>query len=177
MTKSIVEHNFTYKTPMNSVGYRDGFNYRKHVNFWCCNHPLNSIYKKVFEFVPAMGESDIPQVEMLRLVCNMHYDAYNNGGGNSGRWSISQKFKKAIRQSKLDKEVILSLEQRLSDVFKEVGRGRNFGWIPDYNTSNAFHAIELLLTDVVYYAGMHFFPEDVILLDETIKNKYEECYQ
>jgi len=55
---------------------------------------------------------------------------------------LSQKIlKKAIRESKLDKEVI----QRL--------------------------------TDVVYYAGMHFFPEDVTLLDKTLKNKYKECYK
>ncbi len=160
ITKPIMQHYFTYTTPKDSDGiYHEGFNYRHHKNFWCRNHPLEDVYQKLYTLVPAQYEAEDPCGEVIRLVTNAYYDLYNNGAGNRGRWSITPEFKRAIRQTGMNREAILTLEQRLSDVFSYMGRGKNFGCVPDGYERVLMHEMEKLLTDAVYFCGLEHCPE------------------
>lgn len=172
--KPIVQHHFTYEIPLKEgQQYREGFNYREHKNFWCNNHPLEDVYQELYKLVPAQYEAEDPHGEVLRLVTNAYYDCYNNGCGNSGRWSITPKFKRAIRQAGLSREVILTLEQRLSNVFSYMARGKNFGWVCEGYEYAHMHEMELLMTDVVYFCGMSYCPELVLQLIQEMPEPYK----
>jgi hypothetical protein len=127
------------------------FRSENHNNFWSKTNELQSSYDTLVDKLPIVGECKTPRMETFRLVCNMYYDLYNNGGGNSCRWAISKSFKSSIRKAKFSKEVVSHLEDRLSDVFEYVARGKNFGWPTDM--SQCQFAVEKLMTDVVYHCG------------------------
>lgn len=55
--------------------------------------------------------------------------------------------------------MILTLEQRLSNVFSYVCRGRNFGWAKSGCENILMHELELLMTDAVYFCGLEYCPE------------------
>jgi len=176
--KSIVKHHFTYTTPIyisdySGNEYHESFNYRQHKNFWCDNHPLEELYKKLNALVPHSGECEDPRMEAFRLIKNAHVDCYNNGTGNACRWAVTPEFKKSIRKLGLSTDIVKSLERRLSDVFELMGKGRNFGWVRPYHENEHMKAVEHLLTDVVYYTGKVLF-EDYVLELEKVEDPYGE---
>ena len=54
------------------------------VNFWNNNKREDEV-KHAHTFVPAAGLSDCKVVDKFRTLSNLHYDIYNNGGGNATR--------------------------------------------------------------------------------------------
>jgi hypothetical protein len=135
------------------------WHYSEHPTFFGKNNALESLLTLVSEQIPARHEADKPSIELVRLVKNMYWDFYNNGGGNSPHWSIYQPFSRALRQSGLPKGVCEALLTRLSLVFRYIGRGARFGW-PRLGLENLLgYALECLLTDVVYYAAVLELPE------------------
>lgn len=173
--RHIVEHHFSFTTPYykDKPYKREIFDSRKHLSFYNNNHPLEFYYKKIFEMIPYVGKTDDPYLEIVRLVNQMYWDFWNNGGGNSGRWAIANDFKKAIRNINTSKDIVLSLERRLSEVYLYLGKGKNFGSVRYGCESQILEALEKLLTDVVYYSSKYFYPNEIEKLEKEIKEPYQ----
>lgn len=153
----IIKHVFSYEEMCGCDSW--GWSYLKKPSLWCETNLLSGLASDLQKLVPHSGSADNPMVNAHRLAMNMLYDMYNNGGGNACRWSITKEFKQSIRKAKLDRLVIKSLEKRLSEVFKYVCRGRNFGWPQDGQEALLRYKIECFATDVIYYAAEKEFPE------------------
>lgn len=168
-TKPLVKHFFTFTTPtQEGRTFPERFDYRVHKNFWSLNHPLHDVLVELLKLTPATTSCPNPHNSVLQFINNIYYDLYNNGGGNASRWIITTPFKKCIRRAKLPKEEILSLENRLSEVFVFVGKGKNFGWPRPGCETDLKEAVESLLTDVVYFYGKKHYPE---LICKEIKKR------
>ncbi len=60
--------------------------------YWNDSGKYQSYYDKIKYFVPAIGESDNPDIELLRCMSNIYYDVYNNGGINFDVWHEQIKY-------------------------------------------------------------------------------------
>lgn len=47
--------------------------------YWEKKGRYQTDYDLLQKLVPSMGESDIPEIELLRVTSNLYYDCYNNG--------------------------------------------------------------------------------------------------
>jgi hypothetical protein len=48
--------------------------------FWDRTHELSPLQESLYDrLVPDSGEADTPHGELLRMICHLHYDIYNNG--------------------------------------------------------------------------------------------------
>jgi hypothetical protein len=169
--KKIIKHPFTYTLPADIYT----FDYQKHDNLCFEKHPLNELALKIEKTIPRTGASDIPAANPYRLISTAYHDCYHNGGGNADRWTITKDFKKAIRAAKFDREVIKSLEQRLSNVFSQMCKGRRFGF-PQYGYEKQWmFNLEILFTDVVYYCSEKMFPDELqALIDSGVTYSHFE---
>lgn len=53
--------------------------------YWSGQGKFQEDYDLLQELVPSEGESDIPEIELLRVTSNLYYDCYNNGLCNEHR--------------------------------------------------------------------------------------------
>lgn len=148
-----------------------GLNYRTDPNFWCKTSPLSAVSDKVDNetFGPLASIETFFLFRAAHLAGAMYYDFYNNGGGNAGRWSVSTEFKSAIRKAKLEDHVIKHLENRLSEVFTYIKKGRSFGWPMEGEKNRLARALEELNNDLVYLCGKKknwISPDDKILVEK-----------
>lgn len=56
--------------------------------YWCNNGKYQKVADEIGKYVPRQNNSDIPIIEIFRVVANAYYDLYNNGGGNACRWEF-----------------------------------------------------------------------------------------
>ena len=67
--------NNTYNNMTNNFDYKQG-------SYWCETGKYQKKYDALMdEYMPKIGEAH-ESVEMLRLIGQVYYDVYNNGGGN-----------------------------------------------------------------------------------------------
>lgn len=168
---SIVTHPFTFKLGRSESGYLLGIG--RSNTFSNGTHPLQDIDKKISAMMPLMGDNMDARVLPCAIVNRMYYDTYNNGTGNAGRWSVTKEYKKALRNAGFGRDVIRSLEQRLSEVFSYMKRGRNFGCVQEHYEFNHKEALEMLATDLVYFTAQILFPEDLKALEASNPNPYK----
>lgn len=50
--------------------------------YWCANGKFQKEIEEIGKFIPTMGKSKNPLIEIARVVQNWYYDVYNNGGCN-----------------------------------------------------------------------------------------------
>lgn len=53
--------------------------------YWSGQGKFQEDYDRLQELVPFQGESNIPEIELLRVTSNLYYDCYNNGLCNEHR--------------------------------------------------------------------------------------------
>lgn len=122
-------------------------------SFWSENNPLTKVSKDLEQLTINDKELKDPLLRIISFSSAMYRDLYHNGGGRSELWAISKPFKKAIREAGLPREVIKSLEARLSKAFYFVARGRGFG-LPRIGCKIALmYYMEKFASDCVYYVA------------------------
>lgn len=82
-------------------------------SYWSESGKYQSLYESMKDQIPELGESDDPNIELLRCGVNVYYDCYNNGGGNLDS-----------RSDQLDcildnKEVISKVDPKIWKQFKD----------------------------------------------------------
>tara|TARA_B100000749_G_C18446872_1_gene474634 strand:+ start:789 stop:1250 length:462 start_codon:yes stop_codon:yes gene_type:complete len=125
-------------------------------SFWCDNHPLTAVSDKLSSQIPANGEAKSKNIEVLRLATNCYHDLYNNGGGNERRWEVRDQLVSVANEA-LDKDACDAVIKSFDQLTKKM----TARWFPRKEERNAFKAMEVFMTNVVY---------TVALTDDEAKN-------
>nr|WP_229650342.1 hypothetical protein [Vibrio splendidus]MCC4883009.1 hypothetical protein [Vibrio splendidus] len=139
------------------------------------NHPLFSLCEQALDIFGYQSQDHIsinPSANALRIVNLMMHDTYNNGTGNACYWNKSKEFKKTIRKAGYDKETINHLERLYRNLFDNMMRGRNFGWVRDGSLNCLMESLEILQTDLTYLTAKQMFPSELERLERELPQPY-----
>lgn len=134
--------------------------------------------------IPSSGVSDNPLLEMHRILDNLSYDWYNNGGGNEIRWlsfehsvnggdeiSNHVRFRNALKESSLDKDAKKIINQHYMDLKKVTGK---YGKSNKCEEEDFENMLALLRDNVSYYVAKEMHPKEVRLLEVQLANAQKE---
>jgi hypothetical protein len=116
-------------------------------------------------------------INMFALVNNMTNDFYvschQGGSSNSKRWSITKDLNRYLNKC-IDEKFITwkektSLQYRLKEVHKHIGRGARFGRVT--NDILCQYTLEQMLIDCCYYVGRHIYENEPIFATKVIEEK------
>jgi hypothetical protein len=83
------------------MSYKDGKRY--HATYWNGEGKHQEMYDNLWQLlVPARGEANTMEGEMLRIAGNFYYDRYNNGHCNPCRTKPAQRVRDYMRRNKLN---------------------------------------------------------------------------
>jgi hypothetical protein len=165
MESNIIKHPYSYELPEGQYS----FDYRVLPNFWSKTNKLNKVSDILDNFNCDDEEND--PMPLIQIVNGMYHDFYNNGTGNECFWNNRILFKKLIRKQGFSSKIIKSLEQRYSNVFHHIKRGSAFGWVRDGEDRNLGLTLEQLTTDIVFYIGYKYLPNEAVFKVLLIENK------
>lgn len=134
--------------------------------------------------IPDSGASDNPLLEMHRIIDNLSYDWYNNGGGNEIRWlthehsvdggdeiSNHTRFRNALKESSLDKEAKKIINQHYMDLKKVTGKYGKSNKCAEEDFENK---LALLRDNLAYYVAKEIYPKEVKLLEVHLEKAQKE---